>query len=339
MSARRILTIGAIATAAALVLAVMMPLAGLLGWLAAMFLWSGVPLGSLGLAMTIRLTGGQWGHATLPLLEAGMMTWPLSLVALLPVFVGLGVLYPWVGEPATGFKGAWLAPFPFVARSILLFAGAGLFSWLLVARRGSALAVSSAGLIVMIAMSSLVMVDWLVSLDPRFHSSGFALYAISIQYTVAWMGASWLLLGRQPRQTGAIAAIMIALILLGLYLAFTNYFIVWSGNLASVAGWYKVRVTGAWGLLYGAAMGIEGVAFLLLLLPRARRDPRWLRAIAAATLAGKAIEAGWFALPQAGPPGLATIGAYMLSLIGIGLVFMAAQSLLLDRRVQLRSPA
>lgn len=339
MNARGLSILGAALVMGALLFVLVMPATALLGWLAAVFLWSGVPLGSLGLTMTVRLTGGRWGHAALPWLEAGMLTWPLALALLLPIFAGMAALYPWVAAPATGFKGAWLAPVPFIARSLILFAGAGLLTWLLATRRGSAPVISSAGLIFLMVVSSLVMTDWLTSLDREFHSSGLALYAISIQYSVAWLVAVWLLLGRQPEQTGAVAAIMITFALVGLYLAFTDYFIVWSGNLASVAGWYRVRAAGGWPVLYGIAIAIEAGAFLLLLLPRVRHEAAWLRSLAAVMIGGKAIEAAWFTLPQAGAVQAVTITPFLVAATGIGIAMISAQSLLLDRRVRQRMPA
>ncbi|MBW8783189.1 MAG: hypothetical protein JF593_00875 [Novosphingobium sp.] len=338
MTARRLLVIGLLLAIAALALVAVAPADALRAWLAAAFLWSGVPIGSLGLLMIIRLVGGRWGHAIQPWLEAGALTLPIAALAIVPVLAGMALLYPWFGRRADGFKGAWLAPLPFVLRTVLLFAGLGLALWALTTRRGSAVAVSSAGLLFLAPMLSLVLVDWIVSLDPEFHSSGFGLYGMAIQFTVAWMVAMSGLLRRQPEQTGALAALVITFALLWMYLAFTSYFIVWSGDLASVVGWYKARGTGGWGIVYLLCSLVELATFLVLLAPQARGSAFVLRAIAAAMVVGKALEAAWLVLPQAGPVRLGPVLLYALAGCALGLIVLASQALLLEWRVARRAP-
>jgi hypothetical protein len=339
VTARRLLVAGLVLAAVALLLIAVAPADALRGWLAAAFLWSGVPIGALGFIMIIHLTGGRWGHATLPTLEAAALTLPIAAAALLPVLAGMSVLYPWVSAAPEGFKGGWLAPTPFVLRTIVLFAGLGLALWALVRRRGSAVAVSCAGLIFLVPMMSLVAVDWLLSLDLEFHSSGFGLYALSIQFTVGWMAATWLLLRRQPEQTAALAALFSTLILTWLYLAFTSYFIIWSGDLSDVVGWYMVRGQGGWGIAYALAATIEAAAFVILLFSRPRNSARWLSGIAVAMIAGKVIETAWLVLPQGGPLRLGAVALYLLAVVALGLVFGSAHCVLLDRRVAARRPA
>src|SRR3546814_2080670 len=71
-----------------------------------------------------------------------------------------------------------MSPFPFILRTLLLFGGLVWALWALITRRGSAVAISSAGLIFLMIMNFMVLVDWVVSLDASFHSSGFGLYAM-----------------------------------------------------------------------------------------------------------------------------------------------------------------
>jgi hypothetical protein len=339
MTPRHLLITGLLLSALALALIAVAPIDALRAWLAAAFLWSGVPIGSLGFLMMIRLIGGRWGHSLLPFFEAGALTLPIAAVAMVPVLAGMTLLYPWVGAAIAGFKGVWLSPLPFVVRTLILFAGLGLLLRALVTRRGSAVVLSSAGLLFLAPMMSIVSVDWLVSLDTEFHSSGFGLYTLSIQFTVALMAAIWALLGRQPDRTETLSALLITLILLWIYLAFTSYIIVWSGDLASVVGWYKVRGTGGWGIAIAIAAVIEAVAFLILLSPTVRHSARWLRAIALAMILGKVLEAAWLVLPQGGAVQLVPVALYVLAVVGLGLIFLSAQSLLLDRRIAERLPA
>lgn len=339
MTARHGLLLGLGLSAVALLAITVAPVDALRAWLAAAFLWSGLPFGSLGLMLVMRLTGGRWEQALPLFLEAGALTLPISFVTLLPVMLGLAVLYPWAGQPLPGWKGAWLAPLPFVLRTLLLYLGTGATLWALVSRRAPALALASAGLLFLLPMQTLVLTDWLLSLEPDFHSSGFPLYAMAIQFNLALMAAVVLLLTRQPEQTAALGAIMITLTLIWLYLAFTHYIVIWSGNLAEVVGWYRERGRNGWDFVYSVCVLIEAGAFLALIAPGVRRSASGLRAVAVAVLGGKLLEAAWLVLPAGGAPmrpGATAI--YLLAAIGLGLVFLSAQVLLLARRVAARAP-
>jgi hypothetical protein len=339
MTARHVFMAGLTLSALALVAIVAAPSQGLHAWLAAAFLWSGLPLGSLGLLMVMRLTGGRWDQALAPFLEAGALTLPLSLVALLPALIGLRALYPWAAHLLPGFKGAWLAPLPFVLRTLVLHLAAGAALWGLVTRRWPALVVASAALLFLLPMLTFVLTDWVLSLEPSFHSSGFPLYAMTIQFNIALMAASVLLCTYQPERTAALGAIMITLTLLWLYLAFTHYIIIWSGNLTDVVGWYRERGSGGWGPAYAACAVVEAGAFLALVSPKVRQSASALRAIAIAVLLSKVIEAAWLVLPASGPLQLTAVAIYGLAAAGLGMAFLSAQVMLLRRRIIARAPA
>ncbi len=131
---------------------------------------------------------------------------------------------------------------------------------------------------------------------------------------------------------------MLTLVLISLYLAFTSYFIVWSGDLAPLVGWYGARGTGGWAAAYALVVVIELLVFLALLIPGVRSSARWLRATAAAIVSAKAIEAAWLVLPQGtAVSGLAVI-LFLLAATGMGLIVVLAQSALLDRRIAQRVP-
>src|SRR3546814_14443621 len=70
MSARRLIGAGLLLACCALALMIIAPAEALRGWLGALFLWSGVPLGALGLILSIRIIGGRWGPRLLPSFEA-----------------------------------------------------------------------------------------------------------------------------------------------------------------------------------------------------------------------------------------------------------------------------
>jgi hypothetical protein len=54
---------------------------------------------------------------------------------------------------------------------------------------------------------------------------------------------------------------------------------------------------------------------------------------------GKALEATWLVLPQAGAIRLGAMGLALLAIVGLGLIMLSVQRLLLEWRVSRRTPA
>src|SRR3546814_15979369 len=105
MSARRLIGAGLLLACCALALMIIAPAEALRGWLGALFLWSGVPIGALGFIMSIRIIGGRWGHRLLPFFEAGALTLPIIALGMLPIFAGMARPYPWVGHRKSVVQG------------------------------------------------------------------------------------------------------------------------------------------------------------------------------------------------------------------------------------------
>jgi hypothetical protein len=267
--------------------------AALAGWLAALGLWSGVPLGALLLTMMAALTPGPWRAETDTQARALIALLPLLALAMLPILAGVHVLYAWAEEPgrlylSTGF---------FVLRSIVFL---GLFIGLAVAlmlRPRWAIPLSAGGIIVFVLVDTTLATDWLISLEPHFHSSGFGLYILAIQVNVALAVIVPMRLRFAGAKPGLLGALMLTALLLWAYLAFMQYLISWSDNLPEPVAWYRHRGAGVW---YAAEIAIgllRLVPLLLLFQNRVRKSPRWLRAIAGATLLGTAIEMAWLVFP------------------------------------------
>src|SRR6185295_4378008 len=60
--------------------------------------WLGLALGCLGVVMIHHLTGGRWGFVVRRFLESGFRTLPLMALLFVPLFFGLGQLYPWANS-------------------------------------------------------------------------------------------------------------------------------------------------------------------------------------------------------------------------------------------------
>src|SRR5689334_18495360 len=70
-------------------------------YLNAFLFWAQIPLGSMGFLMLHNLVGGDWGRLIRPVLVASLkLTWLLPLL-FVPVFFGLGEVFPWAAKNAS----------------------------------------------------------------------------------------------------------------------------------------------------------------------------------------------------------------------------------------------
>ena len=290
-------------------------------YLMAWFFLLGISLGSLANLMVHALTGGGWGLTVRPALVGAARLVPALAILFLPVAFGVAIVYPWNAAP-----GWWLnAPF-FIARSVTYLA---VWSVLAVAflRADAATAaralgaspaarrIAAGGLVVYALTMSLAAVDWIASLTPQWHSSGFGLLVIAGQMlggaafgiaVAAWRSRH----GPSPRSDLAPARfhdlgnLLLMYVLVWAYLAYTQFLIIWSENLPREIAWYVPRVQTSW-----AALGIFLVTFhfalpLAILLSRnAKRASVALGTIAAALLAAHLGEALWLVMPAFRPRG------------------------------------
>ncbi|MCL4767681.1 MAG: hypothetical protein KJZ80_15755 [Hyphomicrobiaceae bacterium] len=323
---REMIILGGASSVLALALAAIEPRA-LGGWLAAYAFWTSLPIGALCLVMMMRLIPGAWREELAPAGESALLLLPLALIAALPIFAGLPALYDWVGGVSGGgFRGHYLTPWFFVARTLLFYAVSGTLAFLLVRRRDWSTPVASAGLIVFVLIDTTVVIDWLMSLDPEFHSSGFGLYVLSIQTTVALAALILVrLLRAEPSEsTVVLGSLLLTALLLWAYFAFMQYLISWSGNFPSNVLWYQRRAGGVWSLAeYAIGALALAPAFLLLFSP-VRRGPGWLIALSVAVLSGKALEMAWLVLPTVSAALALTLVVTMLAFAGLGLLSVAA---------------
>ncbi|HZP98258.1 MAG TPA: hypothetical protein VFB13_01890 [Reyranella sp.] len=296
---RPILLFGAAGCAASLLTIFAAPRAALAGWLAAFAFWSALPIGSIGLLMMMWVIPGAWRQELAPLAERTSTLLALAAVAVLPILLGAGALYDWVHQPAHGYRAIYLSWPAFALRTIAFFLCLGALTLRLLGRPGRAGALSAGGLILYLLLATTIAVDWLMSLDPEFHSSGFGLYIVCIQMVsaLAFMIACRLMGRDAESRNGLLGALLLCGLLFWAYLAFMQYFIIWSNNLSPTVHWYQQRAEGGWSLAeYAIGASGLGPAFLLLFTP-IRNGARWLVGLSLVVLAGRALEVAWIVLP------------------------------------------
>jgi hypothetical protein len=173
---------------------------------------------------------------------------------------------------------------------------------LILTRPGRSVPVACIGLVIVAVFGTFISTDWLLSLDAGFASSGFGLYVLDIQMLTAFACAVTgpTLSGRPVLRPGILGGLLLVLLLLWSYFAFTHYVITWSDNPPPGAAWYGRR-SGPWTLVMWAAAASRIGPTFLLFFQRIRRSPRALRRLSLTVVAGSVLEAAWLALPAAEP--------------------------------------
>ncbi len=308
----------------------------LLSYLFAFVFFTGLSVGSLALLMAHILTGGLWGELLRPFLLAAARTVPLQALLVIPILVGLPVLYPWARADA-GLHDAllraqswYLSPTFFVVRTVAYFGLWSVFLWIIARHRREqagvrALAPAAAlGLIVFALSSLLAATDWLMSLLPHWHSSTFGMLvatgwmlAAAALATVCAAGTS---IERQsPQLLADLGNLLLMFVLAWAYLAYMQYLTIWIADLPAETAWYMPRTATSWRALAGFLIAFQfAVPFAMLLSRRAKRRAPWLAGIAAMLLIAHVADAFWLTVPTLRPWGFDARASDLLALLGMG---------------------
>ncbi len=297
-------------------------------YLFAWLFWSGLSFGALVVLMMQFLTGGLWGLALRNFALAALATVPLMALLFLPVLLGLRDIYPWTHGllAETGgyhHKAQWLSiPF-FTARSLFYFAvlvtvALLLRRWALaqsnpkiVPTRISAL--SAIGLIAYVLCMNFASTDWVMSLDPQWYSTIFVIVFAAGQFLAA-LAFLTALLTRSTRSLGDaipakvfndLGSLLLAFVIFWTYVSFSQFLIIWAGNLPKEISWYLERSRGGWQWFAVALMvGEFLLPFALLLSRAAKRNRQRLFPICVLILLANILNNFWLVAPSFHPAGV-----------------------------------
>jgi len=305
------------------------------GWLVAALFWLALSLGALPVLMTYHLTGGRWGAETEPALRAALAALPVALgTFLVPLGFGLSTLFPWTRPLATlpevvVRKTAWLnSPF-FSARTLICFALWLVLAWFMDAWRRDATrhrALSAGGPILWVFTTTVFSFDWLMSLEPEWYSDIFGLY-VGAGVVLAAMAFALLATAiddeaRDERRIAGLqdfANLLLAVAIGWLFIDFSQYLIIWMGNLPHEIGWYLHRRASLWQALAVVAFSAFFVVPLSVFLFRRCKRSRVATAAAATTiLLGHLAQCAWLVLPSVPPGGWIGLGMTTVAWLAIG---------------------
>jgi hypothetical protein len=278
--AQRSLVVGVIFSVAAMALAFTHTQEFYRAYVLGFMCWLGLALGSMAILMIRHLTGGGWGTVIRRILGAAMRTLPLLAILFIPVILGIHHLYIWaqplgnienqhLREHLEQITHSYLTVNGFIARALIYFALWNVCSFLLskwskqTDRAGAPdnsqrfKAVAGPGLILYGFTISFAAIDWIMSMDPSWISTIFGLIILIGEVLAAMCFAvvverilfnykpmSELL---RPEFVHDHGKWMLTFIMLWAYFSFSQWLIIWAGNLPSEISFYLRRLNGGWG--------------------------------------------------------------------------------------------
>jgi hypothetical protein len=268
---------------------------------------------------------------TLPLVFAYWIVIALSLKKLYlwaaVTDVSAALKSGWINEVqahAIEFKRSMLNASAFVWVSLACFAIWGFYTWRLNAlglkRDSDSPAttpewikrmenISGPGIVIYAITMSAAAIYWVMSLDPTWYSSVYGLlFLVGQAYQVLALaiivvislskGEPFKTILRQTEQHD-LGSFTFAFVMLNIYLAFSQFLIIWSGNLPEEIPWYLDRVRGGWGVIITLDFIFHWlIPFTLLLSRDLKRNKKRLVRVCQWMVFAKTFDLFWLIEPN-----------------------------------------
>lgn len=266
--------------------------------------WFCLTLGCFGLTLLHHCARGHWGFPVVRLFEAGggPVAWLVMVIGFVPVYLGRAHLYEWMDpavvakDPMLQHKAVYLNEPFWLARVALYFLSFILVSHLMktwlrkeeqtgdLRWRSKRTNLASGFLPIFVLLANFLFTDWVMSQEPHWYSTIFGVWFV-VGSALAALALVSIILGFNSKKapydqvvgpwlTKDLGNLMLAFTMLWAYFSFSQYLIIWSGNLPEFTVYFAKRSFGGWWVL-GTALTVLHffVPFLLLLAPRTKRVP------------------------------------------------------------------
>ncbi len=283
--------------------------------------WLGLAQAGVVVAASQKLAKGRWSGLVIRLAEASVAFLPVAVVLFFVSFFGRTYIYPWIAEPRADL-GWWLKPTWFYLRDGAVLGLLTWLSWRFVRRdlasdvaelaggkpvetteeERSLLARDAALVAVGFAFGlSLIAFDMVMSLAHKWVSSLYGAFYFMGSFLAALMWLAVLSVRMRQRmglhdlysrkQQHDLAKLCFGFTVFWAYLMFSQFLVIWYGNLPEETYFVFYRLWGAW-RPFGIAVFLMVflIPFIALLGAKPKRTPGWLLGIALVSLAGVWIE-------------------------------------------------
>ncbi len=295
--------------------------------------WYFMGLGLAGMFFTAlnHLVGATWSVAVRRVAEAFSSYMPVALLLLLVLLLGIPNLYVWSSPPlvegghgADISKGGYLSTPLFTLRNVIILTVWSIFSWYFIRNSTrqdksedpklskASIRASSAFILIFALTVTLVAFDLLMSLEPTWYSTIFGVYCFAglWQSGLAAITIVVVLLRRQGALSGVVSRFhywdlgkfMFAFSVFWMYIAFSQFMLIWYANLPEEIEYMIHRTYTGWGGV-GIALGVLRfvIPFFALMHQRVKENETALLLIGGCILIGQWVDLYWLILPAFSP--------------------------------------
>ena len=317
----------------------------------AFFFWLTLTIGAMIILMIQHLTSGVWGLMIRRMLEAAIMTLPFLAVVFLILLFGIPSLYPWANPDVVQANeiiakkvGYLNTPF-FSVRAVIYFAL--LIGLAFVLNRLSdqqdrnpstklndrLRSISGPGIPLVVLVFTLAATDWGMSLQPAWFSSMYPT-TFMVEGMVDVMAWSILALGLMSARgllpytipvdrLHDLSKLLFAFAVLWAYVSFSQFLIIWSGNIPEETPWYYYRLNNGWEFLGILLMiGHFFVPFLGFMSRHPKRHLKVAMTMACWMILMQAAFVFWVVMPSIYTEGIHISPLDITALLGVGGLWM-----------------
>jgi len=299
----------------------------LIGWVFCLTL----AIGAQFFVVIQHLTRAHWSVTVRRIPESLAWAFPVLAILGIPILFGMHDLYHWshheVLDPQSPAFDAILAgksaylnvPF-FIGRLVAYFV-----LWTFLAHRLYSLSIrqdvdpdneipalqrktSGWGLPVMAVTTAFASYDLLMSLDPHWFSTMFGVYFFGGAFLSIFVFITLIMLSLQSggmmrravtfEHYQDLGKFSFGFVVFWGYIAFSQYMLIWYGNLPEETVWFRIRVENGWDIFSWALMiGQFIVPFWALISRGAKRNRLVMRVMAVWILAAHWLDLYWLAMP------------------------------------------
>ncbi len=346
---------------------------GAFNYLVAYLFWLSFGFGALFFVLFQFITRAGWSVLVRRVAENAMITLPIFALLFVPILLNLHTLFSWttpelfandhLAAEMLEKKSSFLnIPF-FLVRAGVYFTVWTALSWFFYSNSTAQdesgdhsitrklQKIAAPGIALTVLTMTFAIFDWDMSTDWQWFSTMYGVYffAGSMVAFMSLLAIMTLLLTKQGHMGGAVNAehfqdigkLLWGFTVFWSYIAFSQFFLIWYGNIPEETLWFAHRWEGSWQTMgWILAIGHFWVPLFLFMSRHIKRKPKMLMFFAIYMIVLHAVDLIWQILPVAQHSGFQFDITLVTAFVGIGGVFVGAMVMMMKRSllVPLKDP-
>lgn len=320
-------------------------------YLVAFVFWMTIALGGLFFVMLHHLVNANWSIVIRRFGECLMMTIPFMVILFIPILFGIKELFHWMDPQVVasdhllqGKSGYLNTPF-FMIRALLYFC-----IWIALAlmlnrlslrqndkatfdQTRKARIISAPGMIVFAITLTFASFDWLMSLDAHWYSTIFGVYIFAGSFLAMLALTTFIIIRLQSNNVLTtsiteehyhdLGKLMFAFTIFWGYMAFSQYFLIWYGNIPEETIWFLHRWESSWKTIsLIIVFGHFVVPFFILFPQVTKRNKPVMTIMTIWILTMHWVDIHWIVMPTLHHHGFHFSWLDATTVVGIGGIFL-----------------